>query len=498
MDVVFADAAHTDNKNEVVSITCHWDQLLTTLRTAAHRATQSGHSVLASFVQPLERWNAIDIFSASTQAAMGECFFWERPSEQTALVGIGTATTVETTGRTHITAAITPWRTLLQHAVINHTRAEKATSSSGPLFFGGFAFDPLSPRTNLWAGFPDGLLILPRLLISSNTTDTTLTINSMVQADENIEHRAQEIIASLAHLYTTAKKLSVQSQPPTTKEPAPLCLHDLRPASEWMKLVTETAHSIQKGSYEKVVLARGVEVTSQTSEKNFDGGAILRRLRQIYPSAYIFALQRGDRYFIGATPERLICAQHGQIQTIALAGSAPRGATIAEDQQLGAELLHNPKNKNEHQIVVKMIQATLTKLCSKVWVADAPHLRKLKNVQHLETPIVGKLLAGRCILEAIAALHPTPAVAGFPRRPALKAIRTGEQLDRGWYAGPIGWLDASGNAEFAVALRSALIEKHKATLFAGCGIMADSDPQSEYAESYLKLQVMLRGLGEDN
>jgi isochorismate synthase len=179
---------------------------------------------------------------------------------------------------------------------------------------------------------------------------------------------------------------------------------------------------------------------------------------------------------------------------MALAGSAPRGATEEEDQRLGNELLQNLKNQEEHRVVVTTIHDVLANSCSRVWVADTPHLLKLKNIQHLETAITGSLLPGHSILEAIEDLHPTPAVGGFPRQSALAAIRAYEQLDRGWYAGPIGWIGASGNGEFAVALRSALVDGNQATLFAGCGIVAASQPESEFAESCLKLEVMLRGL----
>ncbi len=127
-----------------------------------------------------------------------------------------------------------------------------------------------------------------------------------------------------------------------------------------------------------------------------------------------------------------------------------------------------------------------------------PQLLKLKNVQHLKTPIAGELIPGRCILDVMADLHPTPAVGGFPRQAALEAIQNTEKLDRGWYAGPLGWVGAGGHGEFAVALRSGLIDGSKATLFAGCGIVSNSDPQAEYAESGLKFQVMLRGLGGSN
>jgi len=180
---------------------------------------------------------------------------------------------------------------------------------------------------------------------------------------------------------------------------------------------------------------------------------------------------------------------------MALAGSARRGETEEEDVRIGAELLQSGKNNCEHAIVVAMMQEALKNHCTHVYVSAAPQLLKLKNVQHLKTPIVGELIPGRCILDIMADLHPTPAVGGFPHHAALEAIRNTEKLDRGWYSAPLGWIGASGHGEFAVALRSGLIDGSKARLFAGCGIVADSDPQTEFAESCLKFQVMLHALG---
>jgi isochorismate synthase len=255
---------------------------------------------------------------------------------------------------------------------------------------------------------------------------------------------------------------------------------------------------IQQGAFEKVVLARDMQVMLNDPTGTFDIDATLQRLRESYPAAYVFAVQRGERFFVGATPERLVQAQDGQIHTMALAGSARRGETEEEDAQLGTELLQSEKNNSEHAIVVAMVREALENHCTSVHVSAAPQLLKLKNLQHLKTPIAGELIPGRCILDVIADLHPTPAVGGFPRHAALEAIRNTEKLDRGWYAGPLGWIGASGHGEFAVALRSGLIDGSKATLFAGCGIVSGSDPQTEYAESCLKFQVMLRGLGSSH
>ncbi|GAC1432897.1 MAG: isochorismate synthase [Ktedonobacteraceae bacterium] len=490
--------------------------LLTTLQKAVANATQLHKGIIASFTLPVKRYDTIQAFTGIQHAGLGEVFFWEQPSEQNALLGVGAETTIKTTGRTSATEAAALWRALLQDAVISSTDDELAADAvygHGPVFFGGFAFDPDSQHTQLWSGFPDGLLILPHFLLRYSKDATSLTINILLHAEDDVEHCFHSIDNEVQRLLTAIRS-SVRIGEAVAGRPqgSPLHVNDVNsreascglseiqdtlPATVWMQKVAEVAQDIRDGLFEKVVLARSVQVTPST-ETSFAINAVLSRLRESYPGTYIFAMQRGTQFFVGATPERLVQAQNGLIHTMALAGSAPRGSTQAEDERLGAELLQSEKNGVEHAVVVTTVREALLAHCSTVHVSDTPHLLKLKNVQHLETPIVGELLPGRCILDVMADLHPTPAVGGFPREEALATIRHVEQLDRGWYAGPLGWIGAGGHGEFAVALRSGLVAEHEATLFAGCGIVGDSDPQSEYAESRLKLQGMLRGLGEQN
>ena len=312
----------------------------------------------------------------------------------------------------------------------------------------------------------------------------------LMGASDDVEQYANQISTDLLRLSAIlAKPIPLSnSDDRNTRQPP---TNDLISPSIWKSMVRNAVHSIQNGAYEKVVLARGMQVLSDDA---FDIGITLNRLRASHPHAYVFAIQRGERYFVGATPERLVQVSDGQIRTMALAGSAPRGRTQEEDRRLGMELLHNTKNHGEHAIVVTMVYNALKHLCSRMKIADTPKLLRLQNIQHLHTLIVGELLPGQGILGALQSLHPTPAVGGFPRDIALAVIRDNEHLDRGWYSGPIGWIDTNGNGEFAVALRSALIDGTTATLFAGCGIVADSNAESEYTESCLKLAVMLRAL----
>ena len=466
--------------------------LIKTLQEAINRSTQQQRTILASFTQKIEWHDTIQAFSGARLASLGECFFWEQPAEQTALIGIGTATTIETSGTACFTDSAIAWRALMNDAVTSYASGTEPISGSGPVLFGGFAFDTQSPRTQLWSRFPDGLLILPRYLLSYNADHVSLTINKMMQATDSCELHAQQIEEELSKLHVAIQQ---SSNMPLDQPTSHISIYESRPASEWMKIVSNVVEKIRQGTFEKVVLARDTQLVLDDPTETFDIISTLQRLRENYPGAYVFAIQRGDSYFIGATPERLVLAQDGKIHTMALAGSVRRGETEDEDTQLGAELLHSDKNINEHVIVVSMVQEALKQHCTNVQVSTSPQLLKLKNLQHLQTPITGDLIPGRCILDVISELHPTPAVGGFPRDTALEEIRNTEKLDRGWYAGPLGWIGASGHGEFAVALRSGLVASHKATLFAGCGIVSSSDPQIEYEESWWKFQVMVRGLG---
>jgi isochorismate synthase len=481
-------------ESEQLPFTLNHQLLIKTLQEAINRSTQQ-RRILASFTQKFEWHDTIQAFSGARLANLGECFFWEQPAEQTTLIGIGEATTIETNGTACFTDSAIAWRALMNDAVTSYAPGTKSTPGSGPVLFGGFAFDALSPRTQLWFKFPDGLLILPHYLLSYNADHVSLTINRMMQATDSCEIQAQQIEEDLSQLQIAMKQTASIHLEQSTHH---FAIYESRSASEWMDMVANSVEKIRQGTFEKVVLARDIQLVLDDPSETFDITSTLQSLRENYPGAYVFAIQRGESFFIGATPERLVLAQDGKIHTMALAGSVRRGEREIEDTQLGAELLQSEKNINEHVIVVTTVQEALKKHCSNVQVSATPQLLKLKNLQHLQTPITGDLIQGRCILDVMPELHPTPAVGGFPRDAALEEIRNTEKLDRGWYAGPLGWIGASGHGEFAVALRSGLVDRTKASLFAGCGIVASSDPQIEYEESWWKLQVMLRGLGGNN
>lgn len=246
----------------------------------------------------------------------------------------------------------------------------------------------------------------------------------------------------------------------------------------------------------KVVLSHAVTVRP---DRPLRPAAILRELRREHPGCFLFAVrpEPGAPVFLGASPERLARVEaRGEgagrrVLSGALAGSAPRGATAGEDEALGRRLLESAKDREEHEIVGDMIAEALEPLCHRVDRRPAPVLEKLATVQHLYTPISGELRPGRGVLDAVAALHPTPAVGGMPRDRALAAIRELERHPRGLYAGVVGWVAPDGTGDSAVAIRSALVDEESAAVFAGGGIVRTSDPDVEVAETRLKLAAVL-------
>jgi isochorismate synthase len=260
----------------------------------------------------------------------------------------------------------------------------------------------------------------------------------------------------------------------------------------WERTVGQYAGAVGRGRIDKVVLARRVVLEGK---REIDVAAVLRRLARSAPESTIVAFTRGKTTFVGATPERLVRTEGRSFETVAIAGSMARGGDDTEDEALAQALLASEKEREEHAVVVDGLRADLAPIVDTLDVASAPSVLRLRHVQHLATPITGTTRDETGLLLLAGRLHPTPAVGGAPREAALAMIEEHEGFDRGWYAGPIAWLGADGDGELMVALRCGLIAGRTATLFAGCGIVADSDPAREWEESRLKLRTMLDALG---
>jgi isochorismate synthase len=379
-------------------------------------------------------------------------------------------------GRSRFTAVERARAWLLDGALF-----DKRAPGPGPLLMmGGFAFEAGSGDPE----FPDALFRLPRVIVASNGSLASLTLSTLVPPGTTPRDRVGPLLEAL-------REAPAQEDPPDAAPAGDVHIEAEPDPATWMRHVEIARRRIEAGTIEKVVLARRLRIRAAHP---LDALAIHGRLAARFPSCIHFAFGHGPDAFVGATPELLVRKSGLRITSGSLAGTTARGRTPAEDRRLARALLESKKEQEEHAIVLRAIRETLAPFCAAVRSPEAPRLVRLDNVQHLHTPVTGTLRAPVSVLALAGALHPTPAVGGRPRAQALRAIRAIERFDRGWYAGPIGWIDAAGDGEFAVAIRSARIHGHEAHLFAGAGIVRDSDPPAELRETRAKLRALLDGM----
>ena len=395
---------------------------------------------------------------------------YERPSRGLALVGIGEA------GRADASAG--PGRVALCAASDQLLRAPMSIDAPQlrPRLLGGFAFNGERAPREPWDGFGTGGLLLPRMLFVRDGALRGVVIAPGTDPGT---------VAAIAEHATE------RPPPPASSADA---LREVRAIDEeqWRASVDSIAAEVRAGVYEKVVLATSMVLESS---REIDVGATLASLRESYPECHLFTYRAGDATFLGASPELLVGLHEGDVSALGLAGSARRSEDAHEDARIGHALLASAKDRIEHETVVRAIREGLAGVTDRLRAPNRPRLRRLRNIQHLATEVTAHATAGVDVLELVERLHPTPAVCGWPRAAARHVIAVLESFERGWYAGPIGWLDAHGDGEFAVALRSALVRGGRAWLFAGNGITADSDAAAELAEVRLKFRPLADALG---
>ncbi|HEY2536324.1 MAG TPA: isochorismate synthase [Solirubrobacteraceae bacterium] len=462
------------------------------LDLALRRARRSGEPTLATSTVALA--SGVDpsaVVCASRRA--GESWFaFEQPDRGgAALAALGEAVCLSGSGEERFASVADRWRELAARAVGDPL---DDPDRSGPVAVGGFAFAPDGGRTPAWEGFDPASLIVPEVAIrrsiggvrrrgrGCDEPDVRLTLAALMAPDDTSEEVLGRLEARLAELQERALPLL---------DPAPTGRYSVgsaMPPEHYEAAVEHATALIREGRLEKIVLAREVEARAPG---RYDPGAMLGVLREAFPACYCFCVGRGEATLIAASPELLVRREGHRLSTLALAGSTRRSADPAVDDHLGEQLLRDESYRSEHAIVARRIERTLRPHA--VWVAAAPEpeLVKIANIQHLATPIRAQLAAPIDALELAGLMHPTPAVGGEPREVAMPLIPALEGLDRGWYAGPVGWTDATGDGEFCVALRCALLRENVAHCYAGNGIVRDSDPKAELAETEVKLQALL-------
>ena len=357
---------------------------------------------------------------------------------------------------------------------------------SGPHFFCSFAFFDENVATNSY--FPPATVFLPKWQITRLKDSCTIVANAIINKDINVKILTENIWQKFDNVESQKyQRITITSNKLLSLKQIPV-----NDAVQFKTSVKSALKLIESQYFSKIVLSQEINVISQTPFSLIDS---LNNLRLTYPGCYVFSTSNGKgQNFIGASPERLISIHNNQLVTDALAGSAPRGKTEVEDANLGKGLLNSEKDLREHQVVIDFIVDRLSKLGINPDFSPVPRLLQLSNIQHLWTPIRARIPRDIHLLKILAQLHPTPAVAGVPRDIALEQIRGCESCDRSLYAAPLGWIDRTGNGEFAVGIRSALIDGDRAILYAGAGIVAGSEPEKELAEIQLKLQALLNAL----
>jgi menaquinone-specific isochorismate synthase len=363
------------------------------------------------------------------------------------LVGCGVAAEVRTSGPDRFEQANAWWRDLSARAIV---RSDLDEPGSGLVAFGTFTFSD---------GPGESTLVVPEVILGRRGATAWLTTVSKVGGLDQLDRR-----------------LELATTPPA---PVDVSFTDgALNGEQWMGVVADAVAAINAGELEKVVLARDLVATAA---EPIDVRWPLRRLAAEYPTCWTFHV---DGIF-GATPELLVRRERGLVTSRVLAGTIRRTGDDARDLTLAARLARSSKDLEEHEYAVRSVAEALAPHCSSMNVPEAPFVLHLPNVMHLATDVAGVVHDSATVtsLELAAALHPSAAVGGTPTTVATELISRIEGMDRGRYAGPVGWMDADGDGEWGIALRSATIEGNTVRLYAGCGIVADSDPEAELAET---------------
>jgi isochorismate synthase len=459
------------------------------MQTFKDRPTRAVVSATADVAVP---WSLIRRLAGTCPTA-SERMYWCLPSERTCHLALGAAAVILADGENR---SADVRRQMHQYGVVLEATdtvgsVVQESRDATAVWFGGMSFD-IGERRSPWVNWPEAKFVLPHLWICRTDAGCRVTAMVVIGDGQDVEAQwmgLQRQVQSLTRLnQRDADGQRVVQSHGTAAEPGV-------DRKQWEWAVARTAEDIRHGRYEKVVLARYELVEGIRKPLS----RVLETLEATYPDSQVFAIWNQGQCFLAASPERLVSVSGSRVDVDCLAGTIGRGSTPDEDAALERKLLASAKDRHEHEVVRACITEQLQ--AARVRSIDYPKqplIKKLANVQHLHTPIVAVRNPEQTVLDLVERLHPTPAVAGMPRDQALQVIRQREGMDRGWYAGPVGWMNARGEGQFAVALRCALVMEDNAYLFAGAGIMGDSDPASEWQETKMKLRAVQSALMANN
>jgi isochorismate synthase len=460
-----------------VSVALDAGPLLDRFESALARAAEG--RLVAATVEIDEKVDPTAL-AAGSRLAADRWFSWEQPDRGFALAGIGSAAEVMSRGEDRFPDLAEGCSRVTRDRVSDEPSGLPA--GAGPVWATGLAFAPEGGTEPIWSSLPPALAVLPEIAITRNEGRGFLTAAVLPEPGTDTDAVLARIAGRIG---------SLRQAPLTPADPHPSAATRISgryPPERYERIVSDAVERIRSSGIDKVVLARELTVDAPAAH---DPAALLGALRDLFPSCFCFCFGTPEAAFIGASPELLVRRSGAVAATVALAGTTPRSADPAVDDHLGEAMLRSPKVRDEHGIVVRRIERTMRPHSVWVHAEGEPFVVKVGNLQHLATPIRAQLAESHSAIELAGYLHPTPAIGGEPREPALELIDELEGIDRGWYTGPVGWMDAAEDGEFCVGLRSALLRDREAHLFAGCGIVADSDPAAELQESELKFEALL-------
>ena len=358
-----------------------------------------------------------------------------------------------------------------------------------PRLFGGLSFRSDHVAEEGWEHFPSAHFVLPEVELMGGGESGILTLRRLHVPSANPAQCRQELSDELASVRDSLTAASLEASPSDVCIPATRSETDFE---AWVTSVDRALSEVSAGALSKVVMAR---VQTVSFEGTMDPVDVVLNLWRENPSSHVFLFEPTPGHILlGAAPETVATVQAGVFHATAVAGSIARGNTPQEQKALARELWNSEKNRREHQVCVEDMVARLAETCRDIQAQPEPHVLTLSAIQHLETAITANLHPNETVLSTLEALHPTPAVCGFPRDRAMGFLGAEELFQRGWFAGPVGWFDGDGNGVFVPALRSTVGRGKEWRLFAGAGIVAGSDPSREWAETRIKFQPVLKAL----
>ena len=451
---------------------------------AARNARRSGAGSVAALTVPIPA--GLDLAAAALAARRTDdrfCCLEQPERDGFVLAALGQAAELEARGRGRFAEVAARARELGRSACADDPAEDPLRPpAAGPVFVGGFAFAHDGGSSPEWSSLAPASLVLPELGLARHGDEARMTLCALVEPDDHPDAVVERLLLRVGEVAPAGMPLLDPDPVERTR------VASAAPPSHYEQAVERAVERIRAGELQKVVLAREVRAHAPAAH---DSAAVFGALRELFPACYCWCVGTPEAAFLGASPELLVRRDGQRAQTVALAGTTRRSADPSVDDHLGEQLLQSTKDREEQEIVARRIERTLDPVSLWVAAAEQPVLVKVHNVQHLATPIRAQLADPVATVELAGLLLPTPAVGGEPREAALPLIPALEGLDRGWYAGAVGWTDLAEDGEFCVALRCALLRGSVAHLYAGCGIVRDSVPAEELAETEVKLQALL-------